>query len=282
MSNSATAPMQIGLVTLNVRQLDRVADYYRQLLGLDIAGRDGDTLRLGVGDTPILELRGNDSFEQRDPRSAGLFHTAFLMPDRESLGSWLRHVAAEKIAVDGASDHLVSEAVYLHDPEGNGIEVYADRPRSEWRKDGNSIAMATEQLDVPALLDLAPEKSWAGAPEGLFVGHMHLQVGDNGVAEPFYSGVLGTDITGHYPGASFYGAGGYHHQLATNIWSSRGAGPIPSGHTGLVGFELVLDTDQQRSDILARAQSNETTIKDPWGLTISLSVEQDAADSGAR
>lgn len=276
MSNSATAPMQVGLVTLNVRQLDRVADYYRRLLGLDIIGRDGDTLRLGIGGTPILELRGNSGFDLRHPRSSGLFHTAFLMPDRESLGAWLRHVAADKIAVDGASDHLVSEALYLHDPEGNGIEVYADRPRSAWRKDGSSIAMATEQLDIPGLLDLAPEKSWAGAPEGLFVGHMHLQVGDNSVAEPFYSGVLGTDITAHYPGASFYGAGGYHHQLATNIWSSRGAGPIEANRTGLVGFELVLDSDQQRSDILARAQSNVTTITDPWGLTISLRVVEEA------
>ncbi len=276
MSNSATAPMQIGLVTLNVRLLDRVADYYRHLLGLETVGRDGDTLRLGVGDKPILELRGNTSFGQRDPRSAGLFHTAFLMPDRESLASWLRHVAGDKIAVDGASDHLVSEALYLHDPEGNGIEVYVDRPRSAWSVNGKQVAMATEHLDIPGLLDLAPEKSWAGAPAGLFVGHMHLQVGDVAAAEPFYSDVLGTDITAHYPGASFYGAGGYHHQLATNIWSSRGAGRIEPNRTGLVGFELVLDSEQQRSDILARAQSNEITITAPWGLAISLSVEQEA------
>lgn len=276
MSTYSTAPMQIGMVTLNVRQLDTVADYYRHLLGLADLGRDGNTVRLGVGDKPLLELRGNESFGQRDPRSAGLFHTAFLMPDRESLASWLRHVASERIPVDGASDHLVSEALYLHDPEGNGIEVYRDRPRSEWDVNGKTIAMSTEHLDIPDLLDLAPEKSWEGAPDGLFVGHMHLQVGDNSTAEPFYSGVLGTDITTHYPGATFYGAGGYHHQLATNIWSSRGAGPIPADRTGLVGFELILDTDQQRSDILARAQSNQTTIADPWGLAISLNVEQEA------
>lgn len=276
MSRYSTAPMQIGMVTLNVRQLDKVADYYRHLLGLADLGRDGNTQRLGVGDKPLLELRGNADFAQRDPRSAGLFHTAFLMPDRESLAAWLRHVAAERIPVDGASDHLVSEALYLHDPEGNGIEVYRDRSRSEWKMDGKSIAMATEHLDVPGLLDLAPEHGYDAAPDGLFVGHMHLQVGDNSLAEPFYSGVLGTDITAHYPGASFYGAGGYHHQLATNTWSSRGAGPIPSDRTGLVGFELVLDSDQQRSDILARAQSNQTTLADPWGLAISLTLDQEA------
>ncbi len=276
MSRYSTAPMQIGMVTLNVRQLDTVADYYRHLLGLADLGRDGNTLRLGVGDKPLLELRGNDSLAQRDPRSAGLFHTAFLMPSRESLGAWLRHVAAERIPVDGASDHLVSEAVYLHDPEGNGIEVYQDRPRSEWSTDGKTISMSTEQLDIPALLDLEPQNSYDAAPDGLFVGHMHLQVGDNSLAEPFYSGVLGTDITAHYPGASFYGAGGYHHQLATNIWSSRGAGPIEANRTGLVGFELVLDSDQQRADILSRAQSNETTIKDPWGLEIALGIDPEA------
>jgi len=268
--------MQIGMVTLNVRQLDKVADYYQHLLGLTDLGHDGNTLRLGVGDKPLLELRGSDNFAQRDPRSAGLFHTAFLMPNRESLGAWLRHVAAERIPVDGASDHLVSEAVYLHDPEGNGIEVYADRSRTEWTTDGKSVAMATEHLDIPGLLDLEPQNKYTAAPDGLFVGHMHLQVGDTGVAEPFYSGVLGTDITAHYPGASFYGAGGYHHQLATNTWSSRGAGPIEANRMGLVGFELVLDSDQQRADILARAQSNETTIKDPWGLAIELNVDQEA------
>lgn len=276
MATYSTAPMQIGMATLNVRQLDTVSDYYRQLLGLSVLGRDGNTLRLGVGSKPLLELRGDTSFTQRDPRAAGLFHTAFLMPNRESLGAWLRHVAADRIAVDGASDHLVSEAVYLHDPEGNGIEVYADRPRAQWNTDGKSIAMASEHLDIPALLDLAPETAYAQAPDGLFIGHMHLQVGDNSVAEPFYSGILGTDITAHYPGASFYGAGGYHHQLATNIWSSRGAGRIEANRTGLVGFELILDTDQQRSDILARAQSNETTLSDPYGVAIDLGVAGEA------
>ncbi len=276
MSRYSTAPMQIGMVTLNVRQIDKVADYYRHLLGLADLGRDGNTLRLGVGDKPLLELRGNEGFAQRDPRSAGLFHTAFLMPDRESLGAWLRHVAAERIPVDGASDHLVSEAVYLHDPEGNGIEVYADRSRAEWSTNGKSIVMASEHLDIPALLELAPENTYGEAPQGLFVGHMHLQVGSIAEAEPFYSGILGTDITAHMPSATFYGAGGYHHQLATNIWHSRGAGRIDATHTGLVGFELVLDSDQQRADILARAQSNETTIVDPWGLAIELNIDQEA------
>lgn len=275
MSTSATAPMQIGLVTLNVRQLDTVADYYRHLLGLEIVGRDGKTIRLGAGDTALLELRGNENLVEGSKRSAGLFHTAFLMPSREDLAAWLRHVAAERISIDGASDHLVSEALYLRAPEGNGIEVYQDRPRSQWNMDGKRVAMSTEHLDIPALLELAPERAWSGAPDDLIVGHMHLQVGDIAVAEPFYSGVLGTDITAHYPGATFYGAGGYHHQLATNIWSSRGAGPIPANQTGLVGFELILDTDEQRDGIVQRAGVHGGSIVDPWGLSLSLRTRKE-------
>lgn len=271
---SATAPMQIGLVTLNVNQLDRVADYYRYLLGLDILERDGNVLRLGVGKTALLELRGSGDFAARNPRSAGLFHTAFLMPTRHDLAAWLRYVAEKRIPVDGASDHLVSEALYLTDPEGNGIEVYADRPRSAWHTDGKSVAMATDPLDIPGLLDLSPVTKWTGGPEGLIVGHMHLQVGNIAEAEPFYAGVLGTDVTATYPGASFYGAGGYHHQLATNIWSSRGAGPIDKRATGLVGFELILDSNDQRQAIQDRAQTAETTIRDPWGLEIALTSKE--------
>ena len=121
-ATAATAPMQIGLVTLNVRQLDTVSDYYRHLLGLDIIGRDGNSLRLGVGATPLLELRGGD-FVRRSAQTAGLFHTACLIPSRADLAAWLRHVAEARIPVGGASDHLVSEAIYLQDPEGNVFRV---------------------------------------------------------------------------------------------------------------------------------------------------------------
>ena len=272
-ATAATAPMQIGLVTLNVRQLDTVSDYYRHLLGLDIIGRDGNSLRLGVGATPLLELRGGD-FVRRSAQTAGLFHTAFLMPSRADLAAWLRHVAEERIPVGGASDHLVSEAIYLQDPEGNGIEVYGDRPRADWPRMGQEIKMSTDPLDIPGLLRFSPETAWAGAPSGLIVGHMHLQAGELKPAEAFYSGVLGTDVTAHYPGATFYGAGGYHHQLATNIWSSRGAGPIDPRATGLVGFDLILDTAAERDAILSRAEANGSGLVDPWGIALTLSVRE--------
>lgn len=271
---SVTAPMQIGLVTLNVRQLDTVSDYYRHLLGLEVIDRDGSTLRLGVGQTPLLELRGNADFVERNPRSAGLFHTAFLMPSRTDLAAWLRYVAKERIPVGGASDHAVSEALYLNDPEGNGIEVYVDRPRADWPHEDGLIPMSSDPLDIADILHFDETIAWSGAPAGMIVGHMHLQVGDLPTAQPFYSGVLGTDITCHYPGATFYGAGGYHHQLATNTWSSRGAGPIDPKTTGLVGFELILDSTEQRDAITARAQTTSNTLTDPWGLALTLNTRE--------
>ncbi|MBF0681046.1 MAG: VOC family protein [Devosia sp.] len=269
MSISPTAPMQTGMVTLNVRQLDAVADYYKQLLDLETLGRDGNSLRLGVGNEALLELRGNPEFAQRSPRAAGLFHTAFLM-DRPDLVAWVRKIARERIPVGGASDHLVSEAFYFNDPEGNGIEVYADRPRTDWQRDGEMIAMTTDPLDIDALLDLDPSRVWSGAPSNMIVGHVHLQLGDITKAEPFYSGVLGTNVTCGYPGAVFYGAGGYHHQLATNMWSSRGAGPLAPDTTGLVEFELILDSAEQRNGITERAGVTGHQLTDPWGIALDL------------
>lgn len=271
---SATAPMQIGLVTLNVRQLDKVSDYYKHLLGLEVIEHDGSTLRLGAGTTSLLELRGNGDFAQRSPQAAGLFHTAFLMPTRADLAAWLRYVAKERISVGGASDHAVSEALYLNDPEGNGIEVYVDRPRADWPHEDGLIPMSSDPLDIGDLLHFDEKTAWVGAPADMIVGHMHLQVGDLATAKPFYSDVLGTEITCNYPGATFYGAGGYHHQLATNTWSSRGAGPIAPKTTGLVGFELILDTPEQRDAIVARAKTASTTITDPWGLALTLSTKE--------
>ena len=277
--SSPTAPMQIGLVILNVKDVTTVGDYYRRLLGLEITGRDGSTAQLGAAGQPLLELRHNPALTPRNPRSAGLFHTAFLMPSRGDLGAWVRYIARERIPVAGASDHAVSEAIYLTDPEGNGIEVYADRPRDSWPVSDNGIEMTTEALDAPSLMAEDPSQAWRGAPAGMIVGHMHLQAGQLAEAEAFYHGVLGLDVTCRYSGAVFYGAGGYHHQLATNVWNSRGAGRIAPDTTGLVGFEIILDTPAQLQAIEQRAadakaalltEGNFATATDPWSLAITL------------
>lgn len=264
--STATAPIQISHVALTVHDLPGMADFYTRALGLSDLGRKGGTVRLGAGDTLLLELREDRAARKSSGREAGLFHTAFLMPDRAALARWLRHAADTGIRLQGASDHLVSEALYLSDLEGNGIEIYADRPRTAWYAQDGSIKMATEALDLNRLLEAA-DRPWTGAPEGEVVGHVHLQVGAVPEAEAFYAGVIGMPVMAHYPGAAFYGSGGYHHHIATNVWNSRGAGSRSYPATGLA--ELVLAADPaDRQGIITRGGSER--LADPWGTQISV------------
>ena len=171
--STASAPVEIASVTLTVHDLPKVAAFYEHLLGLHRLSSDGATVRLGLGNEVLIELRGDKAARQSAPREAGLFHTAFLMPSRAALGSWLIHSSENRIPLHGASDHLVSEAIYLADPEGNGIEVYADRPRVAWYNPDGSIKMATEGLDLNDVARSA-KTPFSGAPEGLTIGHVHL------------------------------------------------------------------------------------------------------------
>ena len=190
----------------------------------------------------------------------------------------MQHVADRQVSIMGASDHHVSEAIYLTDPEGNGIEVYADRPSASWSWRDGSVAMSTERLDLRNLVTAATAP-WAGMPAGGTVGHVHLQAGDLSRAAAFYADLLGFEITARYPGALFYGSGGYHHQLATNVWNSRGAGRRTEGATGLDEIELVLtdrglvDTTQSRfekaSETLEPSDSG-FVVHDPWGTRLRL------------
>lgn len=264
--STSSAPVEIGRVGLTVRDLTRMTDYYRRLLGLATLQSDGSTMILGAGDTPLLELRSDPAARQSSRREAGLFHTAFLMPARADLGAWLRHVAQAQIPVTGASDHLVSEALYLDDPEGNGIEVYVDRPRETWMTDDGTIRMATERLDIDDLL-AAAGPAYVEAPEGMVIGHVHLQVGDVAQAEGFYRDRLGFEVKAHYPGASFLSTGGYHHHLGANVWNSRGAGVRTYPSTGLAELELRAD-DAPYQALVARLGTDRPT--DPWGTEIVL------------
>ena len=201
------APMRIGLVRIRVRDLARVTDFYRRVLGLALLRDDEGTATLGTGATPLVELEGDPSLAPRDRGAAGLFHTAFLLPSRADLARWFAFARGGGVRIDGASDHIVSEAIYLSDPEGNGIEIYADRPPARWRGADGTIHMATERLDAPDLLAAAEGRAWDGFPEGGVVGHVHLQVGETEEAERFYRDVLGFDVASRYPGASFFGSG---------------------------------------------------------------------------
>lgn len=273
------APLRIGTVRLKVRDLDAVSAFYRTVLGLHPIESHDHRITLGTGDTPLLELVGDTTLAPLDPRQAGLFHTAFLMPTRSDLGRWLAHVVAARVPLQGASDHIVSEALYLADPEGNGIEVYADRPVSDWHGESGEIRMSTDPLDLQDLLQSAEGTAWTGFPEGGSIGHVHLQVGDTGDADRFYRDVLGLDIAARYPGASFYGSGGYHHQLAGNVWNSRRAGSRAEAMAGLDAVEIIVRDAENISAIATRADgagiattrnAGDLTLHDPWGTAITL------------
>ncbi len=278
--NHARAPLRIGRVRLRVRDLDAVSGFYQRAIGLAAIDQGAGRITLGAGSVPLVELHADPSATLRNPRDAGLFHTAFLLPSRADLARWLAHAVKLGLKLQGASDHIVSEAIYMADPEGNGIEVYADRPVSRWRDANGHVRMATEPLDTPDLLS-AGTGVWAGYPADGIIGHVHLQVGDTGTADGFYHDILGFDIANRYPGASFYGSGGYHHQLAGNIWNSRHAGPQPEGATGLEAVEIVARDPALRTAILGRAEAADVRVTtddgapvlhDPWGTAIVLSA----------
>ncbi|GGE08332.1 catechol 2,3-dioxygenase [Gemmobacter megaterium] len=268
------AGLSMGRVALVVRDIDKVGAWYEQAVGLHLLRRDGETAWYGAGDTVLLELRRDTAARMRDRNEAGLFHTAFLLPDRASLGQWVADAAARQTRVDGAADHLVSETLYLTDPEGNGVEIYADRPREAWTRRGIEVQMASDPLDIPALVaSAAGREAWQGVPDGTVIGHVHLQAGAIPDADAFYSGVLGLDLTARYPGASFYAADGYHHHLGANIWNSRGAAPRSFPSTGLAEVEIRLDATRAaaiRDRATVATVGDRLILTDPWNTPISL------------
>lgn len=262
---TSDAPLSIGTVTLIVNNLQRVATFYRDVVGLHTLSSNQSVCELGVNNHVLLTLI-QDTSAIAAPDQAGLFHTAFLLPDRESLGSWLNHAADRGVTLDGVADHLVSEAVYLSDPEGNGVEIYADRDRSEWQVDGTQIKIDTIALDVAGLRS-AGNQPWKGAPQGSVIGHVHLQVGEVAPADDFYCAQLGFTRTASMGSASFYGSGGYHHQLAGNIWNSRGSTRQPEGARGLRELELYVCGQPVTSELLT----------DPWGVHIKMTPHPNPA-----
>ena len=275
----ALSPIRIGRVVLVVRDLDAMAGFYRHAIGLAVLGRGERELQLGAGGPVLLTLRHDPEAVLASRNGAGLYHTAFLLPERADLGAWLAHVGGQAVVIDGASDHLVSEAVYLTDPEGNGIEVYADRPSSTWYSPGRCPEMAVMPLDAPGLLRAAAERRWRGMPDAGCIGHVHLRVGDVAAADAFYAGLLGFDRNPFAPTAHFYSTGGYHHQIGANCWQSRGAPPRREGTTGLVEVQLVhrdpavLGSSRSRLAAAGRPlhhDGRDLVVTDPGGVAVRL------------
>jgi catechol 2,3-dioxygenase len=280
---ASRAPLHIGAVGLIARDRDLLSNFYRDLLGLTVLERTATHSRLGVGDTTLIEIEHRPDAKPDNPAEAGLYHTAFLMPTRQDHARWIMHVANSRIPITGASDHGVSEAFYLDDPEGNGIEVYNDRPRERWTWENGLVTMQTKQLDIEAILrEIDPKAAtYPSAPAGLRIGHVHLRVGDIAEAEQFYRGALGLGLTRRRGGATFMSSGGYHHHVGANVWHSEGAGRRDPDRAGLAWFSIeaadrtAFDTAKAR---LKGANAALTTTdagfetNDPWGTRICLTA----------
>lgn len=276
------AASRLGPVRLQVADLDRSLRWYEGTLGLEARERTGGraTLTPRGDSTPLVELRARAGAPPV-PRGSrlGLYHFALLLPDRPSLGRFFRHLAALGVR-PGAADHLVSEALYLHDPDGLGVEVYADRPRESWRHQDRQVVMATEPLDARGVLASAGGAPWEAMPAGTTLGHVHLQVGDLDAASALYHAALGFDLTvWDYPGALFFSAGGYHHHLGVNSWAGSSATLPAEDDAQLLEWELVLpaaaDVDAAASSVErtghpVRRDDRDAVLTDPWGTALRI------------
>ena len=274
----------LGRVRLQVADLDRSVLFYERFLGMRVIHRAEKSVGLGAygEDREIVHLRQLESARPVPKRGLlGLYHFAILLPDRASLGRFVAHLAALGVRA-GMSDHFVSEAVYLTDPDGLGIEVYADRPRDAWRYDERQLHMTTNHLDVDDLVRSAGDEKWTGMPPGTVLGHVHLYVDDIDKAEAFYHDALGFDkVVWSYPGALFLSAGGYHHHLGTNTWA-KGAPPATDADARLLEWEIIVPAPRDAEEAArhvreagyaVKQEGSEWVLTDPWGTSLRLVAE---------
>ncbi|MCA1034924.1 VOC family protein [Bacillus infantis] len=270
-------------ITLKVSDLERSILFYKEIIGLKVLREDTGSAELTAdGKTVLIVLVQPPAIEQKSARSAGLYHFALLLPDRPSLASALAHLIQAGWPLQGASDHLVSEAIYLADPDGNGIEIYADRPTESWTWEGGMVRMDTAALHAGDLLAMEEKMPWKGIPGDTIMGHIHLHVSDLKAAEEFYVKGLGFNIAAEYGGqALFLSTGNYHHHIGINTWNGIGAPPARENAPGMKDFKLLYpDTKSIRAAAErirklgqnAEIQGELVLTADPSGNRIILSL----------
>ncbi|WP_146153660.1 VOC family protein [Adhaeribacter arboris] len=277
----------IAQVTLRTHQLPVLTRFYEQIIGLQVIQLEPSKAYLSAaGQEPaLLVLEQDDTAPRHNPRQPGLFHVAYLVPNRLELARWWQHFSQTNWPVQGFGDHLVSEAIYLADPDGNGIEIYADCPRSTWPIQNGQVQMTTEPVDIASLMrELpVPDKPWTGMAAETHIGHIHLQVSNLNQARLFYHQLLGfTVMQESYPGALFVAAGGYHHHIGLNTWRSRAASARNPEATGLASFVIKLPEASALTQLTTRLQEAafkpETIgqkgiqVQDKDGITVELAA----------
>jgi catechol 2,3-dioxygenase len=273
--------LRIDGVRLAVSNLPASTDFYSHVLGLPLLESDGRRSLLGAGGEPALELTVLDSPAAIPPGSTGLFHVAWLHPSRAALAETVRRIGSARWPFSGASDHAVSEALYLDDPDGLGIEIYVDRPREQWERgpDGHGVRMVTLPLDVEDLLAQSPGTPGAELPDGTGIGHVHLKVSDVARADGFYRG-LGFEDQAHLPSAAFVSAGGYHHHVGLNSWQSAGGASAGEHAPGLREVMFGLGGEQALAEVASAAKSlggadlhdGTVSVSDPDGHALSFTA----------
>jgi catechol 2,3-dioxygenase len=292
-TDALPATTTLGPVHLQVADLIRSLQYYTDVLGLRPVQRTGGAATLAAQRDPtsLVVLKEHPGAVPSPRRGRlGLYHYAILLPDRASLGRFVSHLDRLGVRV-GASDHLVSEALYLTDPDGLGIEVYADRPRNGWRLQDGELAMATDPLDLDDLVRAAGGEPWTGMPPGARVGHVHLHVGDLARAAAFYE-ALGLEATVRgYPGALFLSAGGYHHHLGLNIWAGPAALPARPGDAQLLEWTIIVPNNEDAASAARRVEGSGFAVTptpegwvltDPWGTVVRVASAAPALDAARR
>lgn len=279
--NFHTAPhVYTGEVHLNVLDLTRSVQFYKEVIGFKVLEAATDKVVLTAdGKTPLLIIEQPENVSPKEAHKSGLYHFALLLPKRADLGAIIKHFIQHQVRI-GASDHLVSEALYLSDPDGNGIEIYTDRDPSVWSWDDGNVAMSTDPLDGESIIAESGNQTWDGLPAGTVMGHVHLHVAHLPETETFYN-ALGFEVVTNYPQALFMSNGKYHHHIGLNTWNGVGAPRPTEGSVGLRSFSLVYPTEAVLDEAIAKvevlevkvvASENGFVVEDPSGNRIVLRV----------